>query len=260
MPRRRMIDPNFWESEDVSRCAPMTRLVFLGLVSMADDEGRGRAKPQYVKSALFPYDDWIRIIDIETALSEIALNLSVTFYEVGGAAYYQLDHWHNWQRIDRPKPSKLPAPGESTIDRRSIDDASCLKEDKEIKTESETEEKENPPDMYGEFGNVHLKPHQLKRLQQRHPDWEQKIEYLSAYMASSGKQYRDHFATICAWSARDALPGGRKEMLQQEARKDAVSRMKQQTCSGVDPIALRAMQQRMGLGENDQNMHKNAEI
>ena len=43
MARRRMIDPNFWESEDVSRLSLFARLLFIGMISNADDEGRGRA-------------------------------------------------------------------------------------------------------------------------------------------------------------------------------------------------------------------------
>lgn len=147
MARRRMIDPNIWQSEDFARLSTLAKLVFIGLFSQADDEGRGRAKPIYIKSILFPYDEKVRLIDIETALSEIALNLSVTFYSAdNGNEYYSLDNWGNWQTIDKPKPSKIPSPNgfesipgfigdESATNPRRVGDESRLKEKKEKEEE-----------------------------------------------------------------------------------------------------------------------------
>lgn len=40
MARIRTIKPEFWQDEKLSPCDPLTRLVFLGLVSLADDAGR----------------------------------------------------------------------------------------------------------------------------------------------------------------------------------------------------------------------------
>ena len=57
---------------------------------------------------------------------------------------------------------------------------------------------------HGSFDNVRLTAQELEELQRRFPDWEQRIERLSAYMASTGKQYQSHFATLVAWSEEDA--------------------------------------------------------
>jgi hypothetical protein len=76
MARKRMIDPNIWMSQDFSRLSTLSKLVFIGLFSQADDEGRGRANSQYVRSALFPYDDKISKNDVERSLTEIAKNMT----------------------------------------------------------------------------------------------------------------------------------------------------------------------------------------
>ena len=55
MARKRMIDPNIWQSEDFSRLSTLGKLVFIGLFSLADDEGRGRCNPVYLKSTLFRF-------------------------------------------------------------------------------------------------------------------------------------------------------------------------------------------------------------
>ena len=115
MPRKRMIDPNIWQSEDFSKLSTLAKLVFIGLFSLADDEGRGRSNPVYLKSTLFPYEEDIRSADIDKTLSEISSNMSVIFYSCDGSNYYSLYNWNIWQKIDRPTESKIPEYDEKTM-------------------------------------------------------------------------------------------------------------------------------------------------
>ncbi|NLK39466.1 MAG: hypothetical protein GX303_04365, partial [Clostridiales bacterium] len=110
MARRRMIDPTIWDSIGFARLSMAGKVIFIGLISMADDEGKGCANPTYIKSTLFPYGERIREGDIRRALAEIRENLSVTFYQVKGMDYYRLDNWRRWQRIDKPQKSRIPDP------------------------------------------------------------------------------------------------------------------------------------------------------
>lgn len=115
MARKRMIDPNIWMSEDFSKLSTLAKLVFIGMFSNADDEGRGRAKAIYLKSILFPYDEAIRVIDVDKTLSEIGSNMSVTFYSHNGNEYYVFDNWSKWQKVDKPTPSIIPAPEDDSV-------------------------------------------------------------------------------------------------------------------------------------------------
>lgn len=115
MARKRMIDPNIWQSEDFSKLSTLGKIVFIGLFSLADDEGRGRCNPVYLKSTLFPYEENIRSTDINKTLSEISSNMSVVFYIENGSSYYNLYNWHTWQKIDRPSQSKIPEYNEKTM-------------------------------------------------------------------------------------------------------------------------------------------------
>ena len=108
MARKRMIDPNIWQSEDFSKLSTLAKLVFIGLFSLADDEGRGRCNPVYIKSTLFPYEEGLRSADIDKTLSEISSNMSVIFYSCDGSNYYSLYNWNTWQKIDKPTDSKIP--------------------------------------------------------------------------------------------------------------------------------------------------------
>lgn len=117
MARKRMIDPNIWQSEDFGKLSTLGKLIFIGLFSLADDEGRGRSNPVYLKSTLFPYEEGIRSTDIDKTLSEISSNMSVIFYSCDGSSYYSLYNWNAWQKIDRPTESKIPEYDEKTMQR-----------------------------------------------------------------------------------------------------------------------------------------------
>ena len=71
-------------------------------------------------------------------------------------------------------------------------------------------QKSETGNLYGTFSNVKLADRELKELKGRFPyDWENWIERLSSYMASTGKRYRNHYATICSWAVKEqnSIPG-----------------------------------------------------
>lgn len=57
---------------------------------------------------------------------------------------------------------------------------------------------------YGEYSNVLLTDDELEKLKAEYPDWEARIERLSSYIASTGKKYKSHYATIRNWARKDA--------------------------------------------------------
>ena len=76
----------------------------------------------------------------------------------------------------------------------------------EIEIELEKEiEKGRPARAYGRYQNVFLTDEELAELQASFPTvWGQYIEKLSEYMASTGKRYQSHAATIRRWAGEDA--------------------------------------------------------
>ena len=79
--------------------------------------------------------------------------------------------------------------------------------EKEIKREIEKVRPEtgHPSHTYGRYQNVFLTDEELADLQASFPAvWEQYIEKLSEYMASTGKRYQSHAATIQRWAGEDA--------------------------------------------------------
>ena len=112
MPRRRMIDPEIWFNEKFAKLPDPARLLFIGIFSNADDDGRLRASPKYLKAHIFPYDDDKGTREIKQ-FRDLCVKLGlITIYSVNGSEYLELPGWLEHQQIrkDRYKPSALPSP------------------------------------------------------------------------------------------------------------------------------------------------------
>ena len=59
---------------------------------------------------------------------------------------------------------------------------------------------------HGEYNNVLLTDEEYQKLQDMFPDLQDRIERLSEYVASTGKSYKSHYATIRAWARKDKKP------------------------------------------------------
>lgn len=82
-----------------------------------------------------------------------------------------------------------------------------LEKEIEIKREIEKGRSESgrTARAYGRYQNVFLTHEELADLQASFPTvWSQYIEKLSEYMASTGKRYQSHAATIRRWAGEDA--------------------------------------------------------
>lgn len=107
MARKRMIDPNFWTDEKLGECTIQERLLFIGLISNADDEGYGRANPKLLKSLIFPYDD-LRASDLEKWLSQLGVLDMIVLFKYNGQTYYNIPNFLKYQTINKPTKSILP--------------------------------------------------------------------------------------------------------------------------------------------------------
>ena len=114
MARKRMIEPDIWSDEGFVEMSDRARLLFIGLISQADDEGRGTGSAKSLKAKVFPSDDVTRE-GIEALKEEVQKWVSVEFYEIDGKQYYQLERWKDHQSIDKKSPSHIPAPREYSV-------------------------------------------------------------------------------------------------------------------------------------------------
>ncbi|GAB7057383.1 hypothetical protein JCM16163A_41320 [Paenibacillus sp. YK5] len=114
MARKRMIDPSFWIDEKLGTVQPIVRLLFMGLISQADDEGRLNGHPSLIKSLIFPYDHEIQLYEVEEWLNLLAAEERklIQRYEVDHQKYIMITNFKKHQTINKPQKSKLPPPND----------------------------------------------------------------------------------------------------------------------------------------------------
>ena len=112
---------------------------------------------------------------------------------------------HNGGRPQNPPvtPGKggLPSPTQAEADAEADADA-----------EKETGNKADKPytrHKYGSYKNVLFTDEEYAKLQAEFPgDYSERIERLSEYIASTGKSYKSHLATIRSWARKDGTKAG----------------------------------------------------
>jgi hypothetical protein len=118
MARLRTLKPGFFHNEELAEVDPLGRLLFAGLWTIADREGRLEDRPKRIKAEVLPYDD----CDPDDLLQQLADRDFVTRYDVDGRKCIAMNKWHAHQR---PHPheaaSALQAPPSLTVSADSRD-------------------------------------------------------------------------------------------------------------------------------------------
>jgi len=112
MAKGRIINKCIWKSEKLVQLDPRQRLLWIGLITTADDQGRGRAHPGLVRSEIFPLEDveWGVIEDSMRLFAEMEM---IILYEADDKQLYQILNWWNEQYQGALRwawPSEYPAP------------------------------------------------------------------------------------------------------------------------------------------------------
>ena len=122
--RRRMIWPSLLSDPHFQKLRRAARLLFLAHILTADDEGRGELTAEDWKSLAFPQDPDVDEDTIEKTLLPALWKKKkrkdralVESYNVAGREYWYLPKWFDYQRVDKPTPSKIPDPMLATTGR-----------------------------------------------------------------------------------------------------------------------------------------------
>ena len=126
MARARNIKPGFFRNADLAELPYEARLLFVGLWTIADREGRLEDRPKQIKMEIFPADN----LDCDQLLNDLASTGMVVRYEVEGKRYLQVTNFGKHQNPHKDeKQSTIPAPGlpdASTVQAPGKDDASTV--------------------------------------------------------------------------------------------------------------------------------------
>ena len=111
MARIRTVKPEFWESEDTAKLSPLAALTFVGMLNLADDEGRGRGNATMLYARLHSMRDGVSLKLVRGVLDELEQAGIVQFYTANGdQSFYYITGFSKHQVINKPTPSKLPPP------------------------------------------------------------------------------------------------------------------------------------------------------
>lgn len=169
-----------------------------------------------------PYTDEMLATQFNKPISTVRLALK-TFEQFGMIEIINnmifLSSWEKYQSTDRlatirekdrerkrrkREAEKLLLQNSTEIPRTSMDVPRIdIEGDIDI-DKNKSISKKSPRHKHGEYQNVLLSDDDLEKLKAEFPaDWDQRIQRLSEYMASSGKSYKNHLATIRNWARRD---------------------------------------------------------
>lgn len=107
MARTRNIKPGFFNNDTLAEVEPLGRLLFAGLWTIADRDGRLEDRPKRIKATVLPYDN----CDVNKLLAELARLRFIVRYVVDGERFIQVANWDKHQQPHvKEADSTIPPP------------------------------------------------------------------------------------------------------------------------------------------------------
>lgn len=225
MAERRMFAKTIIDSDAFLDMPLSTQSLYFHLSMRADDDGFIN-NPKKIQRMVGASDDDLKLL--------VAKNFIIPFE----SGIVVIKHWkiHNYIQSDRYRPTMYKEEKEmlqTKVNKAyTLQDTVCIQDGYIVDTQVsldkvkidkvidniELKEEETPPKpskpskhKHGEYANVLLTDEELDKLKEEFPqDWCIRIERLSEYIASTGKSYKSHLATIRAWARKDKDKGGMK--------------------------------------------------
>jgi hypothetical protein len=110
MARSRNIKPGFFTNDVLGELPPLARLLFAGIWTLCDREGRLEDRPKKIRAEVLPYDE----CDADALLQMLHQTGFIERYEVDGKRYLQVKTWAEHQNPHiKEAASTIPAPCKS---------------------------------------------------------------------------------------------------------------------------------------------------
>lgn len=108
--RIRQVKPEFFLDDSLaSSCTRDARLLFIGLWTLADREGRLEDRPAKIKAQIFPFDDDISVSEMVSFIDQLAAEGCISRYEVDGKRLLWIRNFLKHQHCHhKEQPSQLP--------------------------------------------------------------------------------------------------------------------------------------------------------
>lgn len=225
MPNR-IIKESITTSEKLASLSDFEFRLWIGLITQADDAGRGDARPAVIKGRVFPFRERLTVKDVGSSLRALADKGCVTLYEIGGRPYFYFPNWSKHQRVRDCKP-KYPEPTEDSLRQVAADcgearQSAAIIQSNPIQSESESESNNIPP--YSPKGECsptgEAPPHSRRfippdveeveaycRERNNHIDAQRFVDFYASKGWKVGKEpMKDWKAAVRTWERRNDTP------------------------------------------------------
>lgn len=108
MARERMIYPEMLDSESFQSLSLAGKVLWVALLLMADDYGRGKVCEDTIKGKVFPRDKTISPKMVGEILQDFQRLDFIKTVDVGLSRYFYVLNWDRYQHPRYRKPSKIP--------------------------------------------------------------------------------------------------------------------------------------------------------
>lgn len=125
-----MIYQKIWASVQFGKLSNNAKLLYLGLITLADDEGRLNGNPAYLRGQVFPYEESLSVQKVKDFIDEIVEQKLIVLYEVEGTEYIKHPNWTRYQKLrkDRFATSELPNDNQTATKRQPNDNHKTTKD------------------------------------------------------------------------------------------------------------------------------------
>lgn len=145
---------------------------------------------------------------VRTAINKLKSTNEITIESTNKFTVITIVNWRDYQSSENSltnKSTNTLTNNQPTNNQQITNNQPQRKNVKNVKNIKNGKKREGTRTPRGEFQNVFLSDFELQELKTRYPnDYETKIERLSRYLASTGKKYHDHYATLIDWLQEDA--------------------------------------------------------
>lgn len=144
---------------------------------------------------------------VRTALDKLKSTNEITTETTNRYTVVTVVNWRDYQSEKKTSTNILTksVTNKQPTDNQQITNKQPQNKNRENKENKKNREKrEGALSRFGQFKNVLLTDLEMESLRSLYPDvYEKKIERLSRYIESKGKDYDNHYAVLCDWIERD---------------------------------------------------------
>lgn len=206
MAEKRMFAKTIIDSDAFLDMPTTSQLLYFHLSMRADDDGFIN-KPKSIMRMVGASDDDLKILFMKKFVIPFESGIVVIkHWRINN--YIRQDMYHKTPYQDEFEQLMFDENGAYTLRTCNETVTNSLRNSNELTTQYRLDQKRIDKTRiekhkYGQYKNVLLSDDEMESLKKEFPDYQERIERVSAYCASTGKSYKNYLATIRNWARKE---------------------------------------------------------